>query len=968
MLVSSLQDHRVALANRNTVLAFGHWEIDLARRELRAHDTPVPLGSRAFEVIEVLARSAGELITKERLIKEVWPNAIVEENTLLVHISAIRKALGTDRALLKTVSGRGYCLLGTWTRRERLASAEPLDAVRIASPPVRPFVTNAPAATTALIGRKIAVQELQVLVSAHRAVTLTGPGGIGKTKLAIALMHSLFPTLDGDVWLVELASLSNAKLVASAVASVLELKAESEEISAQTVARAIGSKKLLLVLDNCEHVIEGAAEIADAIVRACPHASIVASSREALGIEGECVYRVPPLDVPLENQDEPEVVLAHSAIQLFVVRMRELASGFDPQKADLPAINSICRRLDGIPLAIEFAAARAVTLGLSQVASRLDNLFSFLTDGRRTALPRHQTLRATLDWSHNLLPDSERCLLRRLACFSGGFNVEGALSIMGEDEQSEVALLESVSSLVTKSLVVLDESVPTGRWRLLDTIRAYALEKLNESTEHDVIARRHAAFFRGFFASATLDAQSQSGGDGIARYIREIDNVRAALDWAFSASGDESIGIVLTAAYVPVWLHLSLMVECRRRAERALAALETDTSLNSSLRTKVHVALGMAEVGSTLDWSDSNPLIDALSVAEGLGDTDAQLRALWRMWSYQYYRGDWNTGRLYAERFASVASRSSTPADALVGDRLVGTTMHYLGNQGAARHHLERLLTYYEAPTDQRHTFWFHHDQPTVTRAMLARVLCVQGELDKSKENVDASLKQALAKNHTLSLRYVLGWGAFPIALMTSDFAWAERSLELFEDISKTLLPFWRHMGQSMHGALLIKRGDLAPGVDLLGTVLRTFKSQGWTTCFPDMLGVLAEGLMGLGRFAEARATIDDALERVERGGGRWCEADLLRIKGDLLASYASDRDANAAEECLLKSIDVAQGQGAQLWELQSAISLARLRVEIGRHAEARHVLNSAYEKFREGLTTIPLEHARRLLSSLQSQ
>src|SRR5471030_246171 len=169
-----------------------------------------------------------------------------------------------------------------------------------------------------------------------------------------------------------------------------------------------------------------------------------------------------------------------------------------------------------------------------------------------------------------------------------------------------------------------------------------------------------------------------------------------------------------------------------------------------------------------------------------------------------------------------VSHRSSTPADALVGDRLVGTTMHYLGNQGAARHHLERLLTYYEAPTDQRHTFWFHHDQPTVTRAMLARVLCVQGELDKSKENVDVSLKQALAKNHTLSLRYVLGWGAFPIALMTSDFAWAERSLELFEDISKTLLPFWRHMGQSMHGALLIKRGDLAPGVDLLGTVLRT--------------------------------------------------------------------------------------------------------------------------------------------------
>lgn len=955
----------MASDNQIPVFSFKYWEIDLARRELRAQGRAVPLGSRAFETIEVLVQSAGALVAKNELIKRVWPNAIVEENTLLVHVSAIRKALGPDRDLLKTISGRGYCLLGTWTRHQGPVSTEPNGTEQLVSPPIRPFVTNAPAPVAPLIGRTAELQELHDLLSAHRAITLTGPGGIGKTKLALATTHSLSSTFGGDVWWVELASLSNARLVSSAVSRALELKIENEEISAQAVAYAIGGKKALLVLDNCEHVIGGAAEIAEAIIRICPNASILASSREALGIEGEHVFHVPPLDVPDQHEKEPEVVLGHSAVQLFVTRAKELVSEFHPRPEDLPAISGICRRLDGIPLAIEFAAARAVTLGLSHVAARLDDLFELLTNGRRTALPRHQTLRATLDWSHDLLPSVERRLLRRLAVFSGGFTVEGALAVMDEGRQEELTILSLISNLVSKSLAVLDGSVPGGRWHLLDTVRAYALEKLNQSGEAGVTARRQAMFFRDLFSAITLGDQSPIGADDIARYVREIDNVRAALDWAFSPAGDEVIGIVLTAAHVPLWLHLSLLVESCQRAEHALAILKANTSLEIPLRTKVQLALVVAEVGSTLGWIDFEILREALTLAERSADTDGELLALWSIWSRYYYRGAWRAARPVAERFAHVASHSGNPATILMSERLMGTTMHYIGDQKVARLHLEHMLDNYDASADQVDPIRFHHDQSIVSRAILARVLCLQGHFDQARRTVDISMKQALAKQHTLSQRYTIGWSVIPIALMTGDLASAEHALEMFDDISEALQPYWKFTVQGLRGIWLIKRGDLAPGSELLATVLESFANQGWDMCFPEMVGCLAEGLAGLGRTTEALTTIDDALDRVERGGERWCEPDLLRIKGDVLALLTPTRDAKAAEEHFLRSISIAREQDARLWELQAATSLARLWAESGRAHCARQALAPVYDKFTEGSTTVPVRSAGMLLDSL---
>ncbi len=433
----------------------GPWQVHLGRRELLASGVSVPIGSRAFEIVEVLVRSANELVTKNDLMHRIWPGAIVEENTLHVHISAIRKAFGRDRAMLKTASGRGYRLLGNWTARPQgMVSSTPVREPDVAT------ATDFPVVVTRLVGRTAAARHVRDLVSAYRMVTLTGPGGIGKTALAIEAAGGILGDFDGGGWFVELASLSNPDLVPSTVANALGLKLGGA-ISAEAVARAVGARQLLLVLDNCEHLIDAAAELADRFMRLCPRSTILATSREVLRIDGETVYRVPPLEVPGADAVDPEHILGHGAVELFIAKSTALGAMFVPDANNVRLIGAICRRLDGIPLAIEFAAARAAMFGVQQVAAGLHDRFALLTRGRRTALPRHQTLRATLDWSHELLPEAERLLLRRLAVFPAGFTLDAVAAVMAD---STAAVTDGVANLVAKSLIMLENPEAEARW------------------------------------------------------------------------------------------------------------------------------------------------------------------------------------------------------------------------------------------------------------------------------------------------------------------------------------------------------------------------------------------------------------------------------------------------------------------------------------------------------------------------
>jgi predicted ATPase/DNA-binding winged helix-turn-helix (wHTH) protein len=945
------------------VYELGEWEVDLARRELRARGVPVPIGGRTFEIIEVLVQSAGELVTKSELSARVWPGVFVEDNTLQFHISVIRKALGSDRGILKTVSGRGYRLLGAWTSRQESKSSDDSIDLEPMRSPAEPFQTNLPAAASELIGRTDAVQHLHGLLSAYRVVTLTGPGGIGKTRLALEVARGLFPSFQGNVRLVEMVSLSDSGLVPSAAAAGVGLKLGGDEISAESVARAIGARKLLLVLDNCEHVIDAAARLAETIVRMCPRATILATSREILKIEGEYVYRVPPLDVPPPHE-EPGNILGHSAVQLFIATTRALCSDFAPNGESLAAIAAVCRRLDGIPLAIDVAATRVATLGLQQVAAGLDDRFGILTGGRRTALPRHQTLRATLDWSYELLPEPERLVMRRFAVFTGDFTAEaaGSISVGGDIAASEAVC--SLANLVTKSLVTVEVGSAIAHYRLHETTRAYALEKLVESGEFEDVARRHANYYRDLFHGAERELETLSAPAWLARYGRQIGQVRAALDWAFSPTGAAEVGVALTVAAVPLWVQLSLTEECRDRVERALSgpAESRDPRRNMQLYAALGAALFLTK-GSCPEMVAA--FASAFEIAESLDDTDYRLRALWGSFMEHITSLRYRAALAVAEKFCTYATKSADPADALIGDRLVGVALLALGDLECARRRIERMLGRYVARPS--HVIKFQFDQQLLAYSYRCRILWLQGFADQALASVESHLVAARASDHPYSLFSGLLQTACPLALLVGDLTLAERYIKALMDLSaRHAVELWTLGGRCFGGVLLIKRRNIGAGLELLRTAFARVPPGAFTLFYTPVLGEIADALGRDGNVAEGLSIIDEALARSDSNEERWCIAELLRIKGELILREGALQAATVAEQHFLRSLEWARWQGALSWELRTSTSLARLQRDQGRIVEARSLLQSVYDRFSEGFETADLKTAKAYLDSLQ--
>ena len=949
-------------ATQNPVYTCGPWEVDLGRRELRSRGTPVALGNRAFEIVEVLARAGGQLVTKDDLMEHIWPGAIVGDNTLHVHIAAVRKAFGSDRGMLQTAPGRGYRLVGSWAVQH---GEEASEAALVLQPRARSAerpATNFPVVVTRLVGRSAAVQRVRDLVSAYRVVTLTGPGGIGKTALAMKAVRDLLADFEDGAWLVELASLSDVALAPSAVAAVLELKLGGERITAEALARGIADRHLLLLLDNCEHLIDAVAALVEAVMRLCPRATVLATSREIMRIQGESVYRVPALDVPAPGQEAPDIVLDHSAVELFVTRAKALDAGFSTQPEDLPSIVEICRHLDGIPLAIEFAAARAALVGTEQVAAGLRDRFALLTGGRRTSIPRHRTLRAALDWSYQLLSKEEQRLLRHLAVFPAGFTFEAAQAVSGIAGGGQ-PIVEDLSSLVSKSLCERINSTPPTRWRLLETIRSYALEELTGNGEYPDAARRHAEYFRDLVSPVAAGLRAWLGRDDVARCVRELDNVRAALDWAFSPSGDAEIGARLTAAFAPIWQTLSLMGECRDRIERMLAALPPDTNLNQAGEWRMWIAYAHSLAMTLAPVERTRAVVKrAMDLTAGNDDVETQAGLLYVQWSIDFMSGDQGTALKAARRLAAVTPRGSN-ATRLAGDRVLGTSLLYAGRLANGQDHLQRVVDLYTTPSDGHNPLLFIYDQQVLARARLARVLSLRGHMDRAYAEARSSFEMAQSSGAGITVCWVVHDALCPIALMRGDLAAAEAAIAVLSDWATRMnAPLWKMVGACWKGKLLIERGEFARGIELISQTLEACEQSGWQICYVQFLGCLVEGLAGLGHLEEAGAKLERAIAWADHSGEGWYQAELMRMKGELMLQQPKAPPAIEAEHCFRTANEIAREQGALSWELRIALSLARLRMTQGRHDEVRQLLTPVYDRFTEGFDTPDLRAARALL------
>jgi predicted ATPase/DNA-binding winged helix-turn-helix (wHTH) protein len=532
-------------------LRFGRAEVRPRERQLLVEGITTGVGARAFDLLLALIERRDRLVTKTELLDLVWPGLVVEENNLQVQISSLRKLLGPQS--IATVPGRGYQFTATLdgvpvtdsgaNRRGSIPSA-----AETRMPAVRR--TNLPSELPVLYGREEDLQALRSLMTGHRLVTVVGAGGIGKSRLAQAAAHASLGQWPDGAWMVELAGLSEPALLPSTVAGALDVKVADQGTALNELVAGIAPRTMLLVLDNCEHLLDAVVPLVEAIRQAAPDVTLLATSQEPLRVPDEQQFRLMPLAVPAQTQASN--ARAFGAVALFEARVRAVDPRFALNDENAKLAIDICRRLDGLPLAIELAAARVPTLGLRAVRDKLDARFKLLTGGSRATLRRHQTLRAALEWSHGLLNEAERIVFRRLGVFAGGFTMELAQAVAASEHLDEWAVLEHLSGLVDKSLVVA-ETVEPPRYRLLESARAFALEQLAEghSGEGETAdtLKRHAMGMLNFLRQVDeVNIEGELRTDQYAALVvPELDNLRAAHAWATAEDGDPKVAMALAA-------------------------------------------------------------------------------------------------------------------------------------------------------------------------------------------------------------------------------------------------------------------------------------------------------------------------------------------------------------------------------------------------------------------------------------
>src|SRR6266566_4887333 len=648
---------------RGNVLSFGPFELSIGNRLLTNGAKVVPLGARAMDLLIVLVEQANKVVGRRTLIERVWPKRGVEQVSLRVHISALRKALDQSdpgRRYIANVPGRGYSFVVPVTSRSSQTSGDLKSSSR----------SRLPARLMRMLGRRDALAAIQMKLAEQKFVTIVGPGGIGKTTVAIAVAHEMSATFNGHIHFVDLGALGAASLVAPALATALGLSVQTNNVLPALVDR-LQERPTLIIIDCCEHLVDGASAVAEELIRRVPTLHLLATSREAMRVEGEHVHELHALACPPEDSSlSAHDVLQYPAVQLLVDRVRAVRSDFNLGDADAPIAAGICRRLDGIPLAIELAAGRVDIFGLSKTASLLDERLNLSWVGRRTAVPRHQTLNAALEWSYDLLGEAEKRVLGRLSVFAGGFTFEAAVAAAADETIDEANVSDCVWELRSKSMIAAQGD--GARLRLLDTTHAFASQRLAESAEEGSWRRRHALYFSDLFKQgASMDMPERLRALG-----GEVDDLRAALNWAFSVEGDAKIGVELAAASASTWMAMALLTECREWITKAISRLD-DASAGSRQEMIIQSALascmmfpdGMTEE-TYASWAKARLL------AECLNDTECQLDSLLVLWAHQIRLPSYAEATELADRCGDVADGS--------GDRGAIATANYMRGVGQA--------------------------------------------------------------------------------------------------------------------------------------------------------------------------------------------------------------------------------------------------------------------------------------------
>ncbi|MGO6842652.1 MULTISPECIES: ATP-binding protein [Rhizobium] len=944
-----------ATAAPDVATSFGEFRLYPGRYLLFKDQEPVAIGSRALDILIALTERPGELLTKDELISRAWPNTIVEESNLRAQIAVLRKALSEDRSAARyiaAVPSRGYRFIAPLSRLE-LANGSAEDAAP----------NNLPRQLTRPIGREEAIEILEGRVQRSRLVSVVGPGGIGKTTVGIRVAEKLSSSYEHGVCFMDLAPLPHPSSLPSVLASQLRLP----EITGDTVSLLtahLRGKRMLLVFDSCELVLDAAAGLAETLLREAPGISVLATSREALRVEGESVYRLPPLDMPPVGAGLTAAdALAFPAIRLFVDRATSSGSEYTFDDEEAPIVTHICRQLDGIALAIELAAGRVEAFGTRGIAELLNDRLRLLTGGRRTALPRHQTLAAMIDWSYGALSREEQAVLRALAVFAGEFGREAAAAVAFDPLANERDVPWQLAQLVAKSLLAVDTHDKVAQYRLLDTTRAFAASKLQEEGEVNLVVQRLARYLCETLEHSAEEVETLSSADWLQKYGSQINNVRYVLDWAYSDNGDADAGVAVTVSAIPLWYQLSLVDECLTCVQRALLGIDPGERRDGRARQvmQLYRALGLSQAFK-VGFAPQAPaaFAKALEMAEDLGDIDAQAEALWGLWVAQVGMGEYRASRDNADRFVRLAQNG---LDRFIGDRMLSMTLFCMGDFRGARRHADLMLArdvFTDIPPGGSVRFRF--GQSVSARIQPAQLLWMQGFPDQAVRAAADAVEAARTSGHAISLCEALARWSCPILVHVGDLATADSAITELLDLAKLNgLGPWEVFGRCWKAALLIQRGLPERGVPLLRNGLADLRRVKLFNLYNvRFVCSLAEGLASLGEHAEARALVDAAIGSSEEKDELWYITELYRLKGDI---FFQRGDGDIAERCYLQSIELARQQDALSLELRGVMSLARSSRGRGERIGARELLAAVYDRFSEGFDTADLRTARAMLT-----
>ncbi|WP_375194353.1 winged helix-turn-helix domain-containing protein [Sphingobium sp.] len=943
-------------------IGFGRFALFPGARLLTRDGEPVEIGGRSLDLLIALAEQPGRVLSKRELLKRVWSDVVVEDGSLRFHMAGLRRLLGDGRdgaRYIATQVGVGYAFVATV---ERDAAPDPPSLG--ATPAHSPSATNLPPRQPDLIGRERDIPLLKERIARTQLFTILGPGGVGKTSLAIEMGHILAESFAGQVAFVDFSMLENPALVPGMIAGAMGLAVQGDDPLAVMLGH-MRAAPFLLLLDNCEHLIEPVALLVERLVEAAPHVRVLTTSREPLRVRGEHIHRLDALACPEDDAGLTLTeLLAFPAVQLFHDRARAADSGLEIDLDAARLIAAICRQLDGIALAIELAAVRVASHGLHATARQLDERFGLGWVGRRTAQPRQQTLQAMLDWSYDLLSGIERIVLERLSVFVGPFSVDSALAVVADADLDSDAVVAALDELVLKSLVSPGRSRGAGSYRLLEITRAYAKRKLRSHGDavFHAMAQRHAAYFLAELEAAA--AQDEDVWQDPRPLRQQLGNIRCALDWSFGFRGGNPASLRLAAASAPVFLSLSHFAECQIWCARALDAME-EGQHGTALEMELQGALGLTLMfsrGSTP--AAETALSRALAVATSLDDPWGQLRMLGRLHIFHERIGACAIAQVHASRALDIA-RDIGNAEALGVARSLTGISHYLaGDQRRALEDLERALA--DCPMFSRsRMIRYGFDHRVRTTIALARTLWLSGQAERATALTRQAIELAVRLDQPVTHCIALIW-SLALHIWKEDFDAAQEAMAAFAECARVnALGPYVSAAIAFRADLAIRQGTEEGSPEEIEHSLIRLREVRYELLTTHFSLALARGLLRDQRLHEAAEAIDGAITRCLSIGEGFAMSELLAVKADIAHAAGKPEDSITLLE---QALDVSRKQGARAWTLKVVWKLAAQLVEQDRPEDAIHRLEQALEEMSGSEFPPELRRVRNLLAELTSE